>query len=130
MNQNKITRTAQKFSGPGFWETVKETFLGVRRPFDCLQVEVTSRCPGRCTYCPQTVLRQQWLARDMDWDTFVPLWPLMRRASRVHLQGWGEPLLNPLFFDMVALARKAGCDVSTTTSGLLMTPELARRIVI
>lgn len=129
MKQGKITPLKQKFRGPGFWETFKETFLGVRRPFDCLQVEVSSRCPGRCTYCPQTVLRQQWLSRDMDRDTFAQLWTLMQRASRVHLQGWGEPLLNPLFFDMVALARKAGCNVSTTTSGLPMTPQMARRIV-
>jgi radical SAM protein with 4Fe4S-binding SPASM domain len=53
----------------------------------------------------------------------------MRRAGRVHLQGWGEPLLNPVFFDMAALARNAGCQVSTTTCGLRMDPELAFRIV-
>ena len=34
---------------PGFWETVTEALLGRRRPLDCIQVEVTSRCPGRCT---------------------------------------------------------------------------------
>ncbi|MEW6672497.1 MAG: radical SAM protein [Thermodesulfobacteriota bacterium] len=129
MNSDKITAADRKFREPGFWETLKETFLGVRRPFDCIQVEVTSRCPGRCTYCPRTVLNVDWLDRDMDWDTFVRLWPLMRRSARVHLQGWGEPLLNPLFFDMAALARRAGCNVSTTTGGLLMTPQSARRIV-
>ncbi|MDF1591897.1 MAG: radical SAM protein [Desulfobacterales bacterium] len=129
MNLNKLTPANRKFRGPGFWETFKETFLGVRRPLDCLQVEVTSRCPGRCTYCPRTVLQENWLGRDMAGDTFVRLWPLMRRAGRVHLQGWGEPLLNPFFFEMVALARKAGCSVSTTTGGLLMTPDLALRIV-
>ena len=53
----------------------------------------------------------------------------MRRSGRVHLQGWGEPLLNPVFFDMAALARKAGCQVSTTTCGLRMDRELALRIV-
>jgi radical SAM protein with 4Fe4S-binding SPASM domain len=129
MEMSKTMSDNQKLCEPGFWETLKETFLGVRRPFDCIQVEVTSRCPNRCTYCPQTVLRDKWRKHDLDWDAFTRLWPLMRRTSRVHLQGWGEPLLNPLFFDMVALARKAGCSVSTTTSGWLMTPELARNIV-
>jgi MoaA/NifB/PqqE/SkfB family radical SAM enzyme len=47
----------------------------------------------------------------------------------VHLQGWGEPLLNPAFFEMAALARKAGSQVSTTTCGLRMDAELALRIV-
>jgi len=119
----------ERFRGPGFWETVKEAFLGARRPLDCVQVEVTSRCPGRCTYCPHTTRRENWISRDLDMETFSRLWPLMRRAGRVHLQGWGEPLLNPAFFDMAALARKAGCQVSTTTCGLRMDPELALRIV-
>jgi MoaA/NifB/PqqE/SkfB family radical SAM enzyme len=65
----------------------------------------------------------------MDMDTFGRLWPLMRRSGRVHLQGWGEPLLNPAFFGMADLARKAGAQVSTTTCGLSMNPELALRIV-
>lgn len=115
--------------GPGFWETVKAQFFGVRRRLDCIQVEVTSRCPGRCTYCPHTTLREQWQSRDMDMDTFSRLWPLLRQSGRVHLQGWGEPLLNPAFFDMAALGRKAGCAVSTTTCGLRMDETTAARIV-
>jgi MoaA/NifB/PqqE/SkfB family radical SAM enzyme len=103
--------------------------LGARRPLDCIQVEVTSRCPGRCIYCPHSTLKDLWQPRDMDMDTFGRLWPLMRRSGRVHLQGWGEPLLNPAFFGMADLARKAGCQVSTTTCGLCMNPELALRIV-
>jgi molybdenum cofactor biosynthesis enzyme MoaA len=129
MKQGSTTGGSNDFREPGCWETVKEVFLGVRRTLDCIQVEVTSRCPGRCIYCPHTTLKNHWQARDMDLDTFGRLWPLMRRAGRVHLQGWGEPLLNPDFFDMAALARKAGCQVSTTTCGLRMDPELALRIV-
>jgi MoaA/NifB/PqqE/SkfB family radical SAM enzyme len=118
-----------KFRPPGSWEVIREAFLGVRRMMDCIQVEVTSRCPGRCGYCPHTTRRGEWLARDMDMGTFERLWPLMRKASRVHLQGWGEPLLHPGFFDMAALARQAGCAVSTTTCGLCMNRDIARRLV-
>ncbi len=53
----------------------------------------------------------------------------MRRSSRVHLQGWGEPLLNPAFFEMAALALKAGSAVSTTTCGLIMNEQLALQLV-
>ncbi len=118
-----------RFRRPGFWETLREDFLGVRRPFDCVQVEVSSRCPARCTYCPHTVLADRWQSRDMAIGTFERLWPLMRASARVHLQGWGEPLLNPAFFDMAALARRAGCAVSTTTCGLRMDEGTARRLV-
>ncbi len=121
--------TDAKFRGPGLWESILETFLGTRRPFDCIQVEVTSNCNARCTYCPHTVFRDKWQSRNMTIDTFGRLWPALRAAARVHLQGWGEPLLNPAFFKMAALARKAGCAVSTTTCGLHMDADLARRIV-
>jgi MoaA/NifB/PqqE/SkfB family radical SAM enzyme len=115
--------------GPGFWESLREAFFGARRMLDCIQVEVTSRCPGRCSYCPHTTLKGRWRAQDMHMATFSRLWPLLRRSARVHLQGWGEPLLNPAFFEMAALARKAGCQVSTTTCGLRMDTGLALKIV-
>lgn len=117
------------FREPGIWETLRERLFGVRRLLDCLQVEVSTRCPGRCRYCPHTVGHKQWQARDMDMTTFTRLWPLMRRSSRVHLQGWGEPLLNPAFFEMAGLALKAGSAVSTTTCGLIMDEPLARQLV-
>ncbi len=124
-----ITPENPEFRPPGIWETLKEAFLGARRLLDCIQVEVTSRCPGRCTYCPHTTLKESWRPQDMEIATFRRLWPLMRRSGRVHLQGWGEPLLNPAFFEMAALARKAGCQVSTTTCGLRMDKALAEQIV-
>ena len=129
MKKPSSTTSGKTVREPGIWETMRELLLGVRRPFDCIQVEVTSRCPGRCRYCPHTTMGALWHPRDMDMETLTLLWPLMRRASRVHLQGWGEPLLNPLFFDMVALARRAGCAVSTTTCGLIMNAEAAIKIV-
>ena len=114
---------------PGFWEGLGELLFGGRRTLDCVQVQVTSRCPGRCDYCPHTVMQDRWRSRDLDLATFKLLWPLLRRSSRVHLQGWGEPLLNPAFFEMAALARKAGCQVSTTTCGLRMDEKLASELV-
>jgi MoaA/NifB/PqqE/SkfB family radical SAM enzyme len=128
-HKSGMTSGKDEFREPRFWETVKETLFGVRRPFDCIQVEVTSRCPGRCTYCPHTTLQDRWRSLDMDMSTFSRLWPLMRRSARVHLQGWGEPLLNPGFFEMAGLALKAGCRVSTTTCGVRMDETIASRIV-
>lgn len=129
MTKNPAPTPGNEFRGPGFWETIKEAFFGVRRLLDCIQVEVTSRCPGRCTYCPHTTRKEYWQPRDMEMATFGRLWPLMRRSGRIHLQGWGEPLLNPAFLEMAALARKAGCQVSTTTCGLRMDENLAHDIV-
>jgi MoaA/NifB/PqqE/SkfB family radical SAM enzyme len=114
---------------PSFWESLKELIGGSQRPIDCVQVEITTRCAGRCRYCPHTLLAERWRSGDLGWEAFTRLWPLMRRAARVHLQGWGEPLLHPDFFKMADLARKAGCQVSTTTCGLGMSDALAERLV-
>ncbi len=117
------------FKAPGLMESLAEAFLGRRRPLACVQVEVSSVCAARCGYCPQGVKKAVWKARHMEAETFAALWPLLRRCERAHLQGWGEPFLHPLFFDFAALARKAGCAVSSTTCGLDMNEDLAGRIV-
>lgn len=113
--------------GPGLWQGFLETFAA--RELECVQVEVTSVCPGRCVYCPHTTATDSWKSRHMVPDVFAALWPLLRRTARVHLQGWGEPLLHPHFFDFVELALRAGCRVSTTTCGLRMDEALAERLV-
>jgi MoaA/NifB/PqqE/SkfB family radical SAM enzyme len=65
----------------------------------------------------------------MEAGTFAALWPLLRRCTRVHLQGWGEPFLHPRFFDFTAFARKAGCAVCSTTCWLHIQEDIARRVV-
>ena len=99
------------------------------RPLDCVQVEVSSHCTGRCTYCPHTTMADRWASAHMDDAVFASLLPLLRQCKRAHLQGWGEPMLHPRFLDMVDFARAAGCAVSSTTCGLHMDSERARRIV-
>ena len=117
------------YAAPGWGERLRRAVFGDARPFDCLQVEVTSHCPGRCGYCPHTTRRESWRSRHMTEEIFAALHPLARRARRVHLQGWGEPLLNPRFFDFAAAARRVGCAVSTTTCGAAVTGEAARKLV-
>ncbi len=64
----------------------------------------------------------------MDDSTFARLWPLLRLSRRAHLQGWGEPFLHPRFFDLQALAAKAGCKTSTTSCGMVMDEARAARL--
>ena len=87
---------------------------------DWIQIEVSSFCNASCIYCPRTVYRDQWQDRHLSLKTFELLLPAIRNTDLVFLQGWGEPLLNPNFFEMVHLAKEAGCRVGTTTNGLLL----------
>ena len=63
MRNRSSTPSGTKVREPGLWETIRELLLGWRRPLDCIQVDVTSRCPGRCTYCPHTTMRAGWQSR-------------------------------------------------------------------
>ena len=110
--------------GPSLWDSILSVFRG-ERLLRCVQVEVSSFCPGRCSYCPHSTKRGAWRSRHMDAAVFAALWPLLRHVDRVHLQGWGEPLLHPRFGDFAATAARAGCLVSTTTCGLGMTEHTA-----
>ena len=94
-----------------------------------IQVEVTTRCNAACIYCPRTAYRDAWHDRSLSPATFRRLLPALKKTRLVHLQGWGEPFLHPDFFTLTALAKEAGCRVSTTTNGMLLNAEKLRQVV-
>ena len=94
------------------------------RPFRALQIEVTSRCTRNCSICPRDSLSETWRDGDLSqelWDVIVPDLEL---AQHVHLQGWGEPLLQPRLPEWAAQAREAGCSVGLTTNGDLLSDAM------
>lgn len=99
-------------------------------PFlDWIQVEVTSHCNAECVYCPHTVFQKTWRASHMPIELFKKLSPAFRRTDLAYLQGWGEPLLHPQFFEMVRIAKGCARRVGTTTNGMLCNGETAERMV-
>ena len=92
-------------------------------------MEVTTRCNAACVYCPRTAYRDAWRDRSLSPATFRRLLPALKKTRLVHLQGWGEPFLHPDFFTLTALAKEAGCRVSTTTNGMLLNAEKLRQVV-
>lgn len=102
---------------------------GAARPFEALQIEVTSRCNIKCVMCPVTVLADRWPRRDMRWETFEGIAAAFEHTDWVYLQGWGEPLLHRRIFDMIARAKAAGCRVGFTTNGTRLTPRTGERLL-
>ena len=101
-----------------------------RRPYAVAQVEITSRCATSCQFCPQTVLQDTWIGNNMSLGLFRDsIAPDLDQFEMVYLQGWGEPLLHPDLWEMLALAKAQGCRTGFTTNGLVLTEERARRIV-
>ena len=108
---------------------LKRIFSRSLPQLDWIQVETTSHCNAACVYCPHTIYGQHWLRRHLPLETYGKLLPALAKTKIVHLQGWGEPLLNPHFFEMVRLAKGQGCQVGTTTNGTLLDRESLIRFV-
>lgn len=81
------------------------------------QIEVSTRCQLSCLMCPKSVYKCEWISKDMRMDTFklIPF----KKFKYIHLQGWGEPLLNRNIGQMIEVAKKH-CKVGLTTNGLLI----------
>jgi MoaA/NifB/PqqE/SkfB family radical SAM enzyme len=102
--------------------------LAPRLDLDWVQVEITTRCNARCVYCPRSAPDAP-PGRDMAPELFRSLLGQLGRTRHIHLQGWGEPLLHPRFFDMLAAGKARGLAVSTTTNGVLLDEDAATRLV-
>jgi MoaA/NifB/PqqE/SkfB family radical SAM enzyme len=112
------------------FEWVKRQLDKVGSPnLDWVQVEVTTYCNGSCIYCPHTVMRNLWTKRHMPMDLFHELVPFFGHTDLVYLQGWGEPLLNNDFFEMVRICKDQGKRVGFTTNGTLLTEDTIRTLI-
>jgi len=65
----------------------------------------------------------------MERAVFDRLAPAFARSGLVFLQGWGEPLLHPQFFDLLAAARARARWVGTTSNGMLIDAGMAESLV-
>jgi radical SAM protein with 4Fe4S-binding SPASM domain len=97
-----------------------------------LQIEPVGQCNLRCQMCP-IQFRQDgppWgpLAF-MEWDTFTTVIDGFTGLQDLHLQGLGEPMMHPRFFDMVEYAVARGIRVTTNSNFTLVNKRRAERCV-
>jgi MoaA/NifB/PqqE/SkfB family radical SAM enzyme len=113
------------------FERVADWMKGRRRGrfLRAVQVEVTSRCSAQCAMCARTALAERWPDIDLPWQAFERLARAFPQVEHVHLQGWGEPLLHPRLFDMIARAKSAGCRVGLTTNGMGLDRDTGSRLL-
>lgn len=89
------------------------------------QIEPIGRCNLACRMC--TVNERGDEIAAMSLERFAALLDQMPGLEELHLQGLGEPMLHPQFFDMVELAAHRGIRVSANTNLTLLTEARARR---
>jgi MoaA/NifB/PqqE/SkfB family radical SAM enzyme len=88
-----------------------------------VQIEPVGQCNLACRMCP-VVLREENPPAFMSFEVFCALLGQFPAIKQLHLQGLGEPLLHPRFFDMVRYAARRGIEVSTNSN--LTAPSVRR----
>lgn len=99
---------------------------------DSVQIEPVGQCNLRCRMCPvqfRETGRPGQPRAFMDFDVFTRLIDQFPDMRELHLQGLGEPMLHPRFFDMVRLAAGRGILVSSNTNMTVMTEDHAQACV-
>lgn len=94
------------------------------------QIEPVGQCNLRCRMCP-IQFRQDGPPHGplafMSYEMFCGLIDDMPALKTLHLQGMGEPLMHPRFFDMVRYASDRGIAVTTNTNLTLLSERRARQ---
>jgi radical SAM protein with 4Fe4S-binding SPASM domain len=98
---------------------------------DFVQIEPVGQCNLRCTMCAVQYRGDGLPGRPafIDYETFVRLLDQLPNVRELQLQGLGEPLMHPRFFDMVSLATARGIRVSTNTNLTLLNASRAEKCV-
>ncbi len=99
-------------------------------PIHSVQIETTSRCNLHCKTCLKPVYKESWQQRDMDQVLFARiLLQIKDYKPDVHLQGWGEPLIQRKFLSFVQQLKREKISTSFTTNGTVMSENIATAIV-
>ncbi len=97
-----------------------------------VQIEPVGQCNLRCEMCPIQFRRDgppYGPLAFMSWETFTSLLGGFPALKRLHLQGLGEPMMHPRFFDMVRYACDRGIEVTTNTNLTLLNETRARQLL-
>jgi MoaA/NifB/PqqE/SkfB family radical SAM enzyme len=91
------------------------------------QIEPIGKCNLACRMC--TVNERGDEVAMLSLQRFEQLLDQMPGLEELHLQGLGEPMLHPQFFDMVAMAASRGIQVSANSNLTLLTPRRAQACI-
>ncbi|MFT3894221.1 MAG: radical SAM protein [Anaerolineales bacterium] len=97
-----------------------------------IQIEPVGQCNLRCEMCAIQFRKDgpphNGLAF-MAWDTYTSLLDGFPGLKKLHLQGLGEPMMHPRFFEMVRYAKARGITVTINTNLTLLNPERTEKLV-
>jgi MoaA/NifB/PqqE/SkfB family radical SAM enzyme len=92
-----------------------------------IQIECTTRCNLKCTFCELSYWTEK--AADLQFDSFKKMVDHLPNLKRIDLTGIGEAFMNRDFFRILELLKSRGVYVMLNDNFTLMTEKAARRLV-
>src|SRR4051812_40032732 len=97
-----------------------------------IQIEPVGQCNLRCQMC-SIQFRQDGPPFGppafIDFEQYKSIIDQFESLQDLHLQGLGEPMMHPRYFDMVEYAANKGVKVTTNSNLTLLNPRRAERCV-
>ena len=97
-----------------------------------VQIEPVGQCNLRCQMCSIQFRKDgppYGPPAFMEFETFTRIVDQFVTLQTLHLQGLGEPMMHPRFFDMVAYAANKGIQVTTNSNLTLLNQKRAELCV-
>ena len=91
------------------------------------QIEITNRCNFNCIMCPRDHFKVP--KEDMPLENFKKIVERLKGVKQIILTGWGEPLIHPHIFEMIAYCKARGYSVKLTTNGILLTSDFRHKVI-
>lgn len=114
------------------WDQYPKEFTLRRMPLH-LDIEASSRCNLRCTFCDKLPLLKPGQLGNLDFDLFkhiIDQFDGEQKLWGLKLSYRGEPLINPQLPDMVKYAKEHGVlDVYFNTNAMFLDEEKCRSLI-
>ncbi|MCI8972728.1 MAG: radical SAM protein [Lachnospiraceae bacterium] len=114
------------------WNEYPRSFVLRELPLH-LDIEASSRCNLRCTFCDKLPLLKKNQLGNLGFDLFRHIMDQFDNEHRLwglKLSYRGEPLINPCLPDMIEYAKKKGVlDVYFNTNAMLLNEDMSRRLI-
>ena len=92
-----------------------------------IQIECTTRCNLKCTFCEISYWTEK--PDDLTFDNVQQMVAHLPHLKRIDLTGIGEALVNKQFFEIISFLKQRGIYITLNDNFTLMTEKTARRIV-
>ncbi|MDO8538456.1 MAG: radical SAM protein [archaeon] len=92
-----------------------------------IQIEPTLRCNLDCTFCSSDIRGRT--DKNLSLEEFKKIVAQFPMLDSINLQGVGEPLLNPEFFDMIKFAKTKKIWVYSITNATFINEKMAQKII-